>query len=538
MTDPAADPFGPDGDNRVPGEIVVTLSSAANQAASTATTAATESGGGSSGPTTIGVSSIDGVLASLQPNAIDRVHEDLDVVSATASGGDQGGDPNAALTSEMDAAYVVRFNPEIDPATVISQLGALPEVVDVQPNYYLSTTFIPNDADWAQQWGPLKIHCPDAWDTATGSPGVIVAIVDSGVDLNHPDLAGQLLPGRNFVNVTGTPPLGHHFEGRLTNPDNNPQDEVGHGTHVAGIVGALGNNGQGVAGVVWQCKLLPVRVMYRDINDTTHQSGGSGTSANIASGIRWAASQGAKIINLSLGHYAPNDKILADGVRFAQNLGVLVVAAMGNDHTAKPMYPAALPGVFAVGSIDQSDQRSAFGNFGPHMAVCAPGDGIHSTYFDYQTGSSTYADLSGTSMATPHVAGVAALIWSADTTRTSADIATALRSSARTLPVVDPTQYGSGCVDCLGALHVIVPPPAVISGPDPENNPNPPTTVVASGDGTGTTPTDGTGTTPTDGAPTDGTTTEPAGGDSSETTVASSDPAPVPDPDPFAVASG
>lgn len=479
----------------VPGEIIVTLSSSANATASaTLSTAGTESEtGDTTAATSLGVPAIDQVLAALQPQSITKLFDGDTTTVATADTGDgSGGGSGDTGGSTLEASYLVSVSAETDLNAAISQLTALPEVVDAEPNYYVSSTFVPNDTDWAQQWGPVKIHCPEAWDTATGSPSVIVAIVDSGVDLNHPDLAPQLLPGTNVVNVRNSPPPpGRTWVGRLT-PDNNPQDEVGHGTHVAGIVGALGNNGVGVAGVVWQCKLLPVRVMARTVKTSNGAVGGNGTSDDIAKGIHWAADNGAKIINLSLGGYG-NSRIQAREVAYAQSRGVIVIAAMGNDNTSRPMYPAALPGVVAVGSIGQTDQRSSFSNTGSHMAICAPGEAIHSTYFDYPTSNSTYADLSGTSMATPHVSGVAALAWSADTTRSAADIKAALLSSARAMPVADPTQYGAGCVDANGALHVIAPAPTVISGPDPESTPVPDNpTQVASNDPASTTPSDGT----------------------------------------------
>jgi subtilisin family serine protease len=249
--------------------------------------------------------------------------------------------------------------------------------------------------------------------------------------------------------------------------DTNAADEVGHGTHVAGIIGAIGNNNQGVAGVVWQCKILPVRVMARQVRTSDGATTGRGTSADIAKGIRWAADQGAKIINLSLGHYSAADTVQANAVNYALGLGVLVVAAMGNDNTSKPMYPAALPGVFAVGAIDSSDQRwvhptraNVGSNTGSHIQLVAPGAAIYNTYFDYPNSASTYAYLTGTSMATPHVAGVAAMLLSADPTKSAADLKSALTASARALPVTDPVQVGAGCVDCDAALRGYCPAPA------------------------------------------------------------------------------
>jgi subtilisin family serine protease len=474
--------FGPEDDTRVPGELLVILSRDANQTVSASIPAA-----GSPGDdvTALGVATIDDALSSLQPVAILRLHEEVAGVTAVADG--SGPDAANALADEMEATYLVKYNPENDPSTAISTLTSLPEVVDAEPNYFAWTQFIPDDTDWAQQWGPATIHCPEAWDVLTGDPSVTVAIVDTGVDRSHPDLAAQLLAGYNFVDIHGPAPAGWQYQGRITPADNNPQDEVGHGTHVAGTIGAIGNNATGVAGVVWQCRLLPVRVMARMVRISDGRVSGSGTAANIATGVRWAADQNAWIINMSLGGYG-NSRVQRTAIAYAQARGTMVVAAMGNDNTTKASYPAAYPGVVAVGAIDSNDHRANFSNTGPHISVCAPGVAIHSTYLP-----GTYANLSGTSMATPHVAGVAALAWSANTANNAVAVAGILAATAR--PLVDNpgdpvpnTAYGSGCVDAFGAVRAIVPAGAgagggqPISGPDPESNPDPDPNVVASTD--------------------------------------------------------
>ena len=497
-----------DGDSRVPGELVVVLTPEANQ-----TVVASIANAGSAGEpaaTALGIASVDQLLATLQPMAIDKLHDEVPSNTAIASDGGST-DPLAEIAAWLDSTYLIKFNPELDPDSVISQLSALPEVVSVEPNYFMSSMLVPNDSDWPQQWGPATIHCPQAWDVTTGAASIIVAIVDSGVDVNHPDLVPQLIKGRNFVDIHGSAPAGWHYVGHLTGPDDVVQDEVGHGTHVAGIVGALGNNSSGVAGVVWKCKLLPVRVMARTVNDSDPNNvTGMGTNANIASGIIWAVGQGAKVINLSVGGPSTNIS-LSHAIAFAVGAGVLVVAAMGNGPTSHPRYPAALPGVFAVGSIGRSDQPSWFSNSGSHMAICAPGEQIHSTYFDLGGAGSTYANLSGTSMATPHVAGVAALAWSAAPTKTAADIAAALKGSARTLPITDPTKVGAGCVDCLGTLRAIAPATAGTTSTDPSGTTTDPSGTTTDPSGSTTDPS-GRTTNPS-GSTTDpsGTTTDPSG---------------------------
>lgn len=486
-------PFGPDDSTIIPGELLLVLSSAAAATATqTLSTSVTSEDGTSTPPTAFGVPAIDSVLTNLRTRQVEKLHDEVDTQATVSENGETVADPVAAA---LDATYLVHYDPAISPSDAVAAFTDVAAVSSAEPNYYswlCATT--PNDTDWAQQWGPVAIHCPDAWDTQTGSNTVAVAIVDSGIDPGHPDLAGNLLTGRNFVNV-GADPLGWQYVGRKTLSganDTNAADEVGHGTHVAGIVGAIGNNGQGVAGVVWSCHLLPVRVMARVVKtDGSGATTGMGTSANIAAGIRWAADQpGVKVINLSIGS-RQSSSAQTNAVTYAINKGILVVAAMGNENTSVPSYPAAISGVLAVGAIDKNDQRwvgtpGHGSNTGAHIGLVAPGAVVYNTYYDYPTTTSTYRNLTGTSMASPHVAGVAAMLFSAAPAKTAADVKAALLSTARRLPSnTDPLQVGAGCVDCVAALRAVVPPPQVISGPDPESQPTPtdPTAVASTSTG-------------------------------------------------------
>ena len=249
---------------------------------------------------------------------------------------------------------------------------------------------------------------------------MIVAVVDTGVDYRHPDLAANLWRnageiagngldddgngyvdddlGWNFVDASGGA-SGEDFE----TPDNDPMDRHGHGTHVAGIAGAVSNNGVGVAGVAWGCKIMAVRAGYK-----TASGGGVLESDDAAQAIVYAAENGAGVINLSWGD-TQSSTLIADAIRFATERGVFICAAAGNSSSESLLYPAALDNasVMAVGSTDNQDKPSSFSNYGDWVHVSAPGTGIYSTHLN-----NAYISMSGTSMATPHVAGLAGLVIS------------------------------------------------------------------------------------------------------------------------------
>jgi subtilisin family serine protease len=295
--------------------------------------------------------------------------------------------------------------------TVEEMVGALkrnPDVEYAEPNFTARLASRPNDALFGFQYalsntgqaigsgGPKgtagdDIAAMTAWDETTGSAEVTIAVIDTGVDLLHPDLKAKIKsPGKDFING-----------------DNDATDDNGHGTMVAGIAAADTNNGGGIAGVAWNCKILPVKVIDAE---------GSGFYDQIAAGIRWAADNGASVINLSIGGDEAAD-ILRDAVKYAYDKGVVVCAASGNEGTAV-LYPAAYDAyVLAVAATDYNDVRPTWSNSGPQVDVAAPGVRIACpvpTWFweasGYPANSDPYALSDGTSMASPHVAGLAALI--------------------------------------------------------------------------------------------------------------------------------
>jgi type VII secretion-associated serine protease mycosin len=319
-----------------------------------------------------------------------------------------------------------------------------------QPEVEYKASWTPNDPYYSSQWGLPKIGAPAAWNTTRGSSSVVVAVVDTGVDLDHPDLASRIDVANGYDFVGHSP---------VANDDN------GHGTHVAGIVAATANNGVGVAGTAPDCRILPVKVL---------DASGRGSTLDVADGIRWAVAKGAEVINLSLASTAP-DSYTRSAVAYALASNVVVVAAAGNDgSSAGASYPAAYPGVVGVGASNASDFRASFSNYGSGLDVTAPGVDIMSAETPLDRGL-YYGQKSGTSMASPFVAGVAALVRSQNPTLFQSRIAAHLQATAQDLgtPGFD-YQYGWGLVradlavqtpiDADGDIPGVVLPPSPVSG--------------------------------------------------------------------------
>ncbi|SFB35568.1 Serine protease, subtilisin family [Cohnella sp. OV330] len=287
----------------------------------------------------------------------------------------------------------------------------------------LQTDVVPNDTLYGQyQWNLPEIATERGWNVTRGKQDIVVAVVDTGVQLDHPDLKGRLVAGTNIVD-----------------PSAPPEDDVGHGTHVAGIIAAEVNNNEGVAGMTWYTKVMPVKAL---------DNSGAGTTYSVAEGIIWAADHGAQVINLSLGNYA-EAQFLHDAIKYAHDKGVIVVAASGNDNTDRPGYPAAYPEVVAVGATGSDELRAPYSNYGDYIDVAAPGTSIASTY-----PGSRYAALSGTSMAAPHVSALASLMLAADGSLTNDRIAELLGKTARDLGAAGKdTEFGYGQIDVRGAVE-------------------------------------------------------------------------------------
>jgi len=287
----------------------------------------------------------------------------------------------------------------------------------------------PNDAMFPRQYAHQIAKSQGGWAVHRGNPKVVLGIVDSGLDINHADLK---------IKVVGT----------YNSADGNSEsvDHVGHGTHVAGIASALTNNALGVAGVAPECSILAVKVAPG--NSSAPSTDG------IANGILYAVDKGAQVINLSLGSRRESQAI-TDAVKQALARNVVVVVAMGNDSGNIKSWPAAVPGVIAVGSTDNRDQRSRFSNYGDWITVAAPGSDILSTFPLNQNmiGQKEYGAISGTSMAAPFVTGLAGLIRSKYPGLSNVDVKRAIEMSSDDLgkPGYDP-EFGFGRVNVAKAL--------------------------------------------------------------------------------------
>ncbi|MBX0311929.1 MAG: S8 family serine peptidase [Sulfurihydrogenibium sp.] len=376
--------------------------------------------------------------------------------------------PNQTLKtqaiSETLNIHVIKLPPNMKVEDALKKYRNDPNVEYAEPNYIirkLETT--PNDKYYSSQWGLVKVLANKVWDTCKGSDNTIVAVIDTGMDLNHSDLKNHIWknPGETDCNDgidnDNNGFIDDCYGWNFASDNNNTQDDDGHGTHVAGIIGAVTNNSEGVAGLNWYIKLMPVRIL---------DSKGEGSIANAVRGIDYAVKNGAKIINLSLGYpgscsYVPPDQALYDAIKFAGDRGVLVVAAAGNygcNNDKTPMWPASfkLPNIISVGASDQNDNVAYFSNYGQKTVhLLAPGTDIFSTYFDKTNNQSqsTYKSLSGTSMAAPFVTGAAALLMSCLNNATIYEIKERIVSSVDVFDKLSNITISSGRLNIYNALN-------------------------------------------------------------------------------------
>ncbi len=348
----------------------------------------------------------------------------------------------------------------------VEALRARDDVEFAQPNYLYHPMATPNDTNYRFQWHYPAINLPSAWDATTGSSSVVVAVLDTGKTA-HPDLSGKFVGGYDFVSSTSNSNDGNGRDSDATDPGDSSSSY--HGTHVAGTVAAASNNNSGVAGVCWNCKVLPVRVLGF--------SGGS--SADISDGIRWASglsisgvtnnANPAKVINMSLGgqRACSEDPTYQSAITAAYNRSVSIVVAAGNSNlNASGFVPASCSNVITVAATDYNNARAPYSNFGATVEVSAPGgntgadlngdgysDGVLSTLRN-SSGSYTYSFYQGTSMATPHVSGVIGLMLSRNNSLTPAQILAKLQSTARAIPSNKCSGgCGSGLIDANAAVR-------------------------------------------------------------------------------------
>jgi subtilisin family serine protease len=322
-------------------------------------------------------------------------------------------------------------------AEVLADLRADAAVEYAEPSYLVQladdgavTAVAVNDPKTAGQYSLDRMRVRDAWGLETGGSG-IVAVLDTGVQYAHRDLVGRLLPGRDFVN-----------------DDTNAGDDNGHGTWVAGIIAANANDGYGIAGISWSDKVLPVKIMSRE---------GTGSTADLIDGIVWAADHGATVINMSVGGF-PYSQAVQDAVNYAWNSGAVLVGAAGNNRRQEDFYPASFANVVSVSATQVEDEFSHWSSWGPKVDVSAPGSSVQTTncttctYADHDTwGDHTY--ISGTSFATPNVAGVVALIRARYPAATPAEVVSRLVAGVDDLGYAGwDNRYGRGRVNALRSL--------------------------------------------------------------------------------------
>ena len=353
--------------------------------------------------------------------------------------------------------YLIRFPAEwaLEPLRRRYAKHSSIEAVEMNRLNRPCAEIVPNDPNYGEQWNLALMNMPQAWDIEQGNPEVTVAVVDGGIDMQHPEFHSQLwrnggeIPGNNIDDdgngyvddlngwdFSDAPTLPGHGDWRVR--DNEPEDERGHGTHVSGIIGAAANNGIGIAGIAWRCRLMPLRADFK------YGSGGYLQNDDVAAAIVYAADNGAQVINMSWGDTV-NAFIIEDAVAYAYARGCVMVAAAGNVGAVGSWYPAGLKTVISVAGLSKDRQLNSDSNFGATIDIAAPGDEILST--DLNGG---YQNLSGTSMAAAHVSGVAALVRAANPDDTHAEVRETLIRTAS--PLFISNLVGAGSLNAYTAL--------------------------------------------------------------------------------------
>jgi serine protease len=365
---------------------------------------------------------------------------------------------SAVVLAEHAASWGIRlrFNSVVGPEdgvaladdvedvdALLATLRQSPDVEAAEPLFtYEAQAFTPNDPLYSKQWNLRLIGMPEAWEVSRGK-GVIVAVLDTGVAyetkgpfVRVPDLKGvRFAPGYDFIHDT-----------------DHPNDDNGHGTHVAGTIAQATNNGEGVAGIAFEATLMPIKVL---------DAAGTGNSADIADGIRWAVDNGAKVLNLSLGGFGYS-RVIENAVAYARSHGAVVVAAAGNHGVGTVAYPAAYAGAVGVGAVGPDGTRTPYSAWGEQLDLLAPGGDkrrgdeggiLQATIVKGEPGKAVYASFQGTSMATPHVAGVAALLFAAGA-KSPDEVERALYAGASGGGGWN-AQRGHGLLDAAGALRAL-----------------------------------------------------------------------------------
>lgn len=390
------------------------------------------------------------------------------------------GAPKRLGEPDLTRFWHVDFDPARDLDEVLAAYAALPEVEKAEAIDICPLLAIPNDPQLSGQWylrnlttGGKDVRAVGGWAEAVGDTNIVIAIVDSGVDWQHPDLGGSA-PGyrrgviwSNWEEVYGTAGVDDDANGKiddtrgwdfvtgvtgepgqdLSTPDNDPMDFESHGTGCAGVASAITNNGTGIAGAAWGCKIMPVRVGWLPAGAEV----GVVRMDFCSQGMIYAAANGAKIINCSWG----STSYLSSAVDYCVSQGVLIVTAAGNDNDEVASYLGSHPDVLAVAATNQYDVKTSFSSYGPWVELSAPGIDIYTTWYQRSTGAHTYNTVAGTSFSSPLTCGAAALVWSAHPGWPRELVMSHLQNTADNLDAFNPAyagKLGTGRVNLLRAL--------------------------------------------------------------------------------------
>jgi len=385
-----------------------------------------------------------------------------------------GTTPNAAAGTTLSAPlslvpglYEVTLDPQTAVATALNEYQSSPSVAYAQPDYWVAAERIPNDPGFKSQWAytnpfnpAATIKATTAWDTTVGSSQVTVAVIDTGIDFNHPDLAANLwhnpgeVPG-NGKDDDGNGYVDDYYGYNFVKNTGSPMDDNGHGTHVAGIIGAVGNNGIGVTGLAWNVKIMALKFM---------NSTGKGSTSDALRALNYAVQMGATISNNSWTSPAA-DSALEAGIRNAQSAGQIYVAAAGNNgknNDLYKVYPASFTpdNIVAVAALDSTNRLASWSNWGPNtVAIAAPGSGVYSTL-----PGNRYGTMSGTSMATPFVTATLALVRELHPDWSYRQVIDRVLSTADPLPTL-AGKVKAGKLNVAAAVGPVGPPPPP-PGPD------------------------------------------------------------------------
>ncbi len=395
----------------------------------------------------------DEILVKFRPYIVESAFYD-EVNETLSNTGIPYREKEKVFAKSFDAApelfniYKVQVLAGTDIKRAVTKLNNKMDVEFAEPNYKMTLFMTPNDPSYSQQWDMDKIQAPQAWDTTQGSSNVVAGIVDTGIATSHPDLANKII--------------------------SSDSDCYGHGTHVAGTVAADTNNGVGVAGVGFN-------TMLRGYSINTGCSGDVNVSKGIAA-IQQAADDGVKTINLSWGGYGGSGS-LCSAVDYAWSKGVVIAGAAGNHDITNMLYPGACNNSIAVASTTSSDTKSSFSNYGTWVDVSAPGSNIYSTCTPGPMGcTGNYGGASGTSMASPHVAGLAALVFAANPNCNNTQVRSIIESTADNIDSVNPSyagMLGTGRINAAAAVQAALtscggtPPPTPTPTPTPISTPTP-----------------------------------------------------------------